>query len=205
MKTMLSVIAILLIVVPIFGQPQEPQMDSATAAKVGLGALVELAKVSPESVGLTAAEAQKATLGSPIGEFFVPLDRLRAYKRGMAPEALLLDVHTDIYPVLLDGKPRSTITVAQNAKTKKWELVSVGEPAMAQRITQMRAATHQRLIRVPALNVFLLESSSKSGMTLTPLSDVGGTELRAGKAVEAGAAFVALAARAQRVDPRLPT
>jgi hypothetical protein len=86
-------------------------VDHRDAAKAALQALGELAKLSPDSVGLTQAEASAATVDDGIRVMHIGLRDLRKYQGG-DPHKLLIDAQTTLYGVRVGGVLKSEITIA---------------------------------------------------------------------------------------------
>jgi hypothetical protein len=139
------------------------------------------------------ASAAKAGLGTPKRDFIIRLDALKAYKPGADIEALLSDTKIVHYPVVVAGKPVSSISLV--SQKGNWELISVGD---AQRTNLRKAAVDNSvkrfakaeedhfIVRVPALNLeFTAFRDRADALQLASLSDNPMAGLTAGEAESA--------------------
>lgn len=166
--------------------------DLAQAAGKGLEQFRSL--VDSESfrdLGLAdAASAAKAGLGAPKRDFLIRLDALQAFKEGGDVEALLVDTRIVHYPILLEGKAVSSISMV--ALEGKWETVSIGD---VQRTSLRRRAIDNSVkrfakaeedhfvVRIPALNMeFTAFRDRSDALQLASLSDNPKAGLIAGEA-----------------------
>lgn len=122
----------------------------------------------------SAAEAERTTLGEPLRVFFVRLDRLRQFAQGDSARELLTDANRYVYPVLVEGKPRSAVTV--ELLNGRWEAVGFGGAAVAgeyAKLRELKAAGGRSdfiAVQVPAMRLnFLGHGAGGSELMLTPL------------------------------------
>jgi hypothetical protein len=176
------------------------QMKEVTqVAAAALPTLRELAERAPAVAGLTAREAATAQLEPPVRVFWVTLDSLKAYHSGDDPHTLLQDKQTFFYPVTVSGDVRSSITVKQ--RDTRWLATDIGHADLAKRVSALRAGNADAiLIRVPALNNYLVGTMEAGVLRFTPLADIPGSDIRAGVAAPADAVFAALAALARKAN-----
>lgn len=92
--------------------------DAAAGARQSLSALGELVtEQNAQQLGFESPrQAASATLGQPFPAYLVRLDELRAWHPGASADALLKPLDRLIYPVLVDGKVRSSVTVEKGPK-----------------------------------------------------------------------------------------
>jgi hypothetical protein len=171
-------------------------VDHRDAAKAALQALGELAKLSPDSVGLTQAEASAATVDDGIRVMHIGLRDLRKYQGG-DPHKLLIDAQTTLYGVRVGGVLKSEITIA--ATDHGPQPVELGHTALVRQLERARGAVKggEFLVQVPALHAYFIARDVDGALMLTPLHDSG--ELKMGKEVDARTVLKILAKKAQRI------
>lgn len=141
-------------------------------------------------------EVRSATLGTPIQDFMVQLDRLKKYESGSRPDELLTATSQVIYPVLVKDKVRSSITIS---KTKEsWQAVSFGGPNFVKlvsstlmessKVTELDYSSYF-IVRVPSLNLFFLGFRSNNELMLVPLMDDTKLKFKAGVSMKAERVF----------------
>ena len=181
-----------------------PEMNQVMrVATEGLATLRELAGKMSGATGLTAEEAAQARLGTPLRVFFVPLGALKEYRGDKDPRALLSDAKSFLFPITVGSETRSSLTV----KELQGNLAAsdFGQAELAKRIASVRGDASDAkavLVRVPALNLFFI-GHTEGAFTLTPIADVPGSDLPAGRAADAAEVFKVLSAMAQKLtgDP----
>jgi len=144
-------------------------------------------------------EVRSATLGAPIQDFMVRLDKLKKYEPGSRPDELLTATSQVIYPVFVKGQVRSSITLS---KTKEsWQAVSFGGFNFVKLVssTLMESSkvtgldySSYFLVRVPSLNLFFLGFRSNNELMLVPLTDNTMLEFKAGASMKAEKVFSAI-------------
>jgi len=137
-----------------------------TISAAGLTTLKSLAEAAdPTLLGFQdRQELEKATVGTAIEEYIVPLNSLKEYDPDSDdPRSLLEYTGRVTLPILVDGKGRSAITFEQ--KDGAWTPVSFGGANYSAYMTSLRstlAATENQSessyfeVRVRALNVVLI-------------------------------------------------
>jgi len=141
-------------------------------------------------------EVYSATLGTPIQDFMVRLDRLKKYEMGSKPDELLTATSQVIYPVLVKDKVRSSITIS---KTKEsWQAVSFGGPNFVKlvsstlmessKVTGLDSSSYF-IVRVPSLNLFFVGFRSNNELMLVPLMDDTRLKFKAGVRMKARRVF----------------
>jgi len=181
-----------------------PDMTQVTrVANQGLVTLRALAEKAPSALGLTAKEAAEARLGPPLRIFHVPLDRLRTYRPEEDPRALLRDIQSFFYPVVVGAEVRSSLTVKQ--QSGQWVASDFGQSALSKQVSTARgeaSGPETTLVRVPALNVYFIGRTNGT-FTLTPVTELHGLEYPVGRPAAAADVFRALSAIAEKLkgDP----
>lgn len=126
---------------------------------------------SPEQV-------RAARMGTPVQQFMIRLDELKSYEPGADLSALLHSTETLIYPVLVQGRTHSSVTLRR--QDDRWQAESFGLPKYARLLNELRdrlAAESNRSpseyfeVRVPALNVAFLGHTQNGRLFLTPVFD----------------------------------
>ena len=84
------------------------------------------------------SEVRSATLGQPLVEFHVRLDKLREYRPGGNPVSLLDGGDKVIYPVLVGQLVRSSIVLAKDSSG--WATASYGGPNATKLLYRTKAA-----------------------------------------------------------------
>lgn len=158
---------------------------------------------SPEEVG-------RATLGSPLPNYMIRLDDLQKQSPQGDPVQLLRPLREALFPVEVDGRVKSSITVA--ARDQNWEATSFGAPNRILAVTAARGrlAREQGLsnatiaqIDIPALHVVFVGAVSNNILLLVPVVDYPQFGLTKGTVVRASEILPRLveAARAHSGDP----
>jgi hypothetical protein len=187
--------------------------QAASAATAGLATFRELVlkqKNFREMGFESAEELDRATLGQPLVSLMVRLDELGEYKLGTDPITLLHDAKQLMYPVLIDGRVRSSVTVTPNEKG--WMATgfgSAGKASVAFKTRDMSARSAQlapeamALVEVRAMSLVFIGHLTSDVLVLTPLMDYPAFGLKAGAPVKAADVFVRLApaTRAYRDAP----
>lgn len=166
--------------------------DLVQAAGKGLGQFRSLVDAeSFRDLGLAdVASAAKAGLGTPKRDFIIRLDALKEFKAGGDIEALLSDTKIVHYPIVIEGKAISSISMVK--LEGKWETVSVGD---VQRTSLRRRAIDNSvkrfakteedhfIVRIPALNMeFTAFRDRSDALQLASVSDNPMAGLIAGEA-----------------------
>ena len=119
-------------------------------------------------------DAERVSLGHPLHVFVVRLDRLREFKAGDNVQDLLTDARRFIFPAMIDGKPRSTITI--ELLNGRWEAVGFGGLGVIReyiKVRQMKGENHNSqfvAVQIPAMQLnFLGQGVGGESLVLTPL------------------------------------
>ena len=159
-----------------------------------------------------AADAARTTLGTPSREYLIRLDQLKEFKQGDDPAKLLTDTGIVQYPIVLDNKVRSTVSMVQ--QDGQWKAISIGEAIRSEkRSTALQesakalnvSADNYFIVRVPGLNLEFEAATDPAGqLQLTPILDFPEWGLRAGTPEPASAVLLRLvpAAKGTKDLPR---
>lgn len=155
----------------------------------------------------TTAQMKGATLGEPLSVKMVQLDELKGYKASSnsAPEALLHDLQTLVYPVKVAGGLHGEMVVGKSGGA--WSARSFAGPSHLQGVENIRMAitrsagipaSAMMLVRVPALNIEFVGYRDAAGLKLAPLHNVPSAGLVAGQLLPAQRVFELLVPLAVR-------
>ncbi len=200
---LLSVLAALL-VAGAQGQDKDMSREKTqeAAAMQGLAMLRVLTPENARELGLSTADAARATLGTPLPIYSVDLAVLRNFRPGADAAALIKPSAAAFYPVLLDGGVRSSVRVERG--NTGWEAARVGNAGVATAIDRARRAlpapdaATTSLVQVLALNLLFVAQQDASGWLLAPVVDDASAGLTVGKAEPAANVLARLAPIAAR-------
>lgn len=189
--------------------PREKVQPVASKALTTFGQLVT--EENYKVMGFeTPGEKKEASLGVPIQVFMVQLDQLKEYEPGSDPAALLSDVGSVIYPVMVKDQVRSSIKVEKMEGA--WQATTFGESNLTKMLTGARstAADSAQLpiasfsaVRVPALNLYFIAHRAEGVLMLTPVLDNPSFGFKVGISMPADKVFEAIlpAAKAHNGEP----
>jgi hypothetical protein len=137
-------------------------------------------------------EAKQAKLGTPLEIFNIGLEKLRGYKAGDDSEALLTKSSETVYPLLVNGQVKSSVTVLH--KESGYQPSSFGNADVVKRLVAAEKSESGTsfIVRVPALNMFFLGGHTDGKLVLTPIIDDSRLELRGGETLPADLVLVRL-------------
>ena len=215
-----SVILILTLMVGGTAGAQEPpgkgDESLRTATRAGDEALKTFAllvnRTNYEAMGFDSPEqVRSATLGPLLEDFMVRLDELRKYESGKDPGPLLQRTGRATFPVLVQDRTRSSVTLA--SESGRWTAVSFGAPKYARALSEVRSQLSQQEgkppsdyfeVRVPALNVTFIGRRRDGRILLSPVVEDPRFGFKRGQTLPAEEAFAAMT-RAAREHNDLPT
>jgi hypothetical protein len=167
---------------------------SKAAGKALLTAKDIVAEDAAQGSALAPGQTAAPVLGTPKRDFFIRLDKLRAYQGGSV-EGLLTDSKQVYYPVYVGNRPASTITLVQGKAG--WEMTSVGETELTQRRQDAIGKSAKRfarkesdhfIVRIPSLSIEFSAFRNRSGdLQLASVVDNEKYGLTAGEAEDAKA------------------
>lgn len=177
---------------------QQPAVDVRQAGEAAGKSLSTLSQLVTEqnyrAMGFESAkEVANASLGTPLPVYMVQLDELRQYAGG-DPAPLLKPLSQVIYPVLVGGATRSGITVENTGKG--WQATGFGSASLSRALVdgvQASGAGNPFVVHVAALRTYFIGFRDGGGdLMFTPIRDEPELELRAGAAIPATQALLAL-------------
>ena len=121
------------------GAPSRSFLSAQEAAQAGLDVLRNLSQPPIDSEDIRSAqllgfasldEIASARLGSPFRICSAPLELLKKYQKGNDPSDFLVDTRHLIFPILVSGRARSSVTVeeTEDDKRKNWKVIHRGSP-----------------------------------------------------------------------------
>lgn len=144
---------------PELGQAIGKAMKSAKDLVAEDAALL-VSKSAPGAAKMAlSASSNVQELGTPKRDFIIRLDHLRAYKGGTV-DALLIDTKQVYYPVYVDKRPVSTVTMVHGKNG--WAMTSVGETEITQKRQKAIGKSIKRfakkdaehfVVRIPSLSI----------------------------------------------------
>ncbi|MDO8803770.1 MAG: hypothetical protein Q7R35_05015 [Elusimicrobiota bacterium] len=152
-------------------------------------------------------EVRTATLGAPLQDFIVRLDKLKNYAPGGRLDELLTATDQVVYPVLVKGRVRSSITISKTGGS--WQAVSFGGPNFIKLISgtleentkaTRLASSEYQVVRVPSLNLFFLGFRLNNELMFVPVADNARLKFRAGAGIKAENVFSAILPEASAHD-----
>jgi hypothetical protein len=121
------------------------------------------------SLGFDAVDdVKRAQLGRPLKVAYIDLSALRAYAPGGDTSRLLTKTNATVYPVVVNGVVKSSVTIAP--ADGGFEPARFGEGAIARRLSGYRRAPSEgadMMVQVPALNLVFLGRNSGGKLLLT--------------------------------------
>jgi hypothetical protein len=202
-------------------QPQqlEATIDSAlTQSKPAAHAALQTFRhiVDAQNYKAMGLDAVTDTASTALGDsaalvvFYVPLDTLRTYQLNADALGLLRGGDRILYPVLLRGVTRSSITLVRDTST--WRGVSYGGPNTARLVWRAVSEASSRpggrsrryfLVDVPGLNLVFVGYEKNGKLVLIPLLDDPQRRLKARADHRGDSVFVQLVPEAQADTNRL--
>lgn len=181
-----------------FGISSQELSIISQEANSALGTFVKLVREQNyERMGFDNPEdIKKASLGIPLREYFVSLESLKSYKADSNPGDLLEDSGQVIFPLLVDERVKSSVTLVQ--QEGKWITHSFGAPVFVGLISKTRSDLSNQmdkqiqdffLVKAPALNVFFVGYYLQGEVMLAPLQDEPRFNFEAGQTIRADDAF----------------
>lgn len=210
MRKIISLFALIALVWPVattFGQEIMVE-QSDKLAQAGLSTFQDLVKQQKNyrEMGFESVrDLDRITLGEPMRVFMVRLDELGKYEKSKDPNKLLHEAKRIYYPVQVDDKVRSSLTVSATAKGLA--VSSFGSPNKIKLVARARensidatrlTAAQYFLVEVPGLKLVFVGYRVDSTLMLVPILDNSGFEFKARVAIEARDAFL-------RMVPAVPS
>lgn len=147
------------------------------------------------------AEVPNAKLGPELRIKTVKLQKLKTFKDGDNPADILVDAREYLFPMIVNGQARSSVTVAQRKDKymkgqERWRWVERGLGKEFKKIEQLKQdIPADFLIDIQGFGKVLAKQSDNK-LLLIPIykGKVGRLDLEAGKEIDASLVFLELAA-----------
>jgi hypothetical protein len=152
-------------------------------------------------------EAQNATLDNAIQDYAVDLASLKEYRSGDDPTKLLLQTRSLVYPVLVNGEVRTSMTIAYRERV--WKAQSFGRSNFMRLVANQLAAQSKTqnltrndffIVRVPAFNLIFLGFRVDRKFMLSPVINSTEYDLSAGTPMPADIVLTKLRTAARSYD-----
>ena len=131
-------------------------------------------------------EVKQAQLGQPFAVSTIGLEQLKSYRTGANANSLLANSAETIYPVLVRGQVKSSVTIVQ--KQDGYQPSSFGNAEIIKSLARYRQgefAASEFVVRVLALNMYFLGRHVEDRLFLTPITDDPRLKLHPGESVPA--------------------
>lgn len=171
-------------------------------------ALDEFRKLSPakndaddefaKDLGFASAkEAASAQLGSPLRIWQVPVGRLKDFQSNTDPNRILEDSHSVIFPLLVNGEVRSSLTVSEDKRG--WRVAAKGSPKTIRKIQRQKPSESNFLVMVIPLRSQFIGDRKAGEIMLTPIEEAPHmSDLKVGRERPAQQVFADLAPFAKK-------
>lgn len=164
-----------------------------------------------KTLGLDApGEALQASIGGAVVDYMIGLDTLREWD-GSDPMKLLRPTGQFVYSITVDGKTKSSVTIAQ--VKGEWVAAAFGTPNEARARSEVKdnltaqapgGAKEFAQVRVPALRTTFMAFQGSDGLVFTSLTSRPEFGLEPGKLETASTVLRRLQPFARRIDPNTP-
>jgi hypothetical protein len=160
-----------------------------------------IAKGAPEGLGLaTASEVEHAALADDLPAYYMSSAELAQLTSSGDVRAALGPAHERIVPVVVDGAVRSLVEMSLTP-AGEWKVTGMGRPKLAAALGATLPDVRARagggpvsMLNVPTRGLRFLVHEEGGEMMMTPVHDVAGTGLGAGRPMAAPRALAVLAA-----------
>jgi hypothetical protein len=178
------------------GQPA-PSPTQATAAQEGLVTFQKLVDAKNYAqLGFSSPEAAaRATLGEPMQIFLIRLDKLQNFTGDTNPDTLLTDARRTLYPVELDKRVATSLTVTQ--RDDGWRATDFGNRSIARAVTRYRSDPGDFIVHAAALKLYFVGRRTEGRLMLIPVMHDERLGFRAGESIPAERVLATLQQAAQ--------
>src|SRR5207249_6910814 len=188
------------------------EVDTAEqAAQIGLEVLRQIGKEKKDeeyakSLGFNSAnEVRRLHLGNPLYLYRVSLIRLKGFQKRDPLEKLFYNTEILMYPLLVDEKARSVITVKPSPPGKGWHPTGAGYGEFIRLVEKYRTPGADIVILVSDLGLKFLATRTEDEFQLIPLSERKDFGILPGPpALSARETFAKLSLQASKYHQPLP-
>jgi len=170
--------------------PSSP--DAQTAAAEGLATLrLLVTDANYRGLGLDSVDQVAAmALGDPLPVYRIQLDQLIGFKQGDDPSKLLIDDRRVTYPVVVDARVVSSLSVGEGPDG--WRATDFGSANVVKALSLVRQDTTDVIVQIPSLKLYFIGSRRDNVLFLTPATDNPRFGFEAGTAISAESAILAV-------------
>lgn len=135
----------------------------------------------------SAKESGRATLGLPFKIYMSSLYKIKKqFSTGSDVEGSMINTRSLIYPLLVDGKPKSSLTVTMDRNSHRWRTTKWGSPkliVLLERARGMRPQSNLVVLISPQnpLGLRFIGDRTMGELMLTPIADIPRLGLTAGQ------------------------
>lgn len=145
----------------------------------------------------SALEAGRATLGRPFPIYMSRLLWLKNFSSGRDLIDFMINTRSLIYPLLVDGNPKSSLTVTEDRKSHRWLTTEWGSPKLIDLLERARGMRPQSSLVVlispqNPLGLRFIGERKEGELLLTPIADIPKLGLTAGQQRPARDIFLSL-------------
>ena len=151
-----------------------------------------------KALGFTSAqEVGRATLGRPFQIYMSSLYRIKQFSSGSDLAGFMINTRSLIYPLLVDGKPKSSLTVIMDRNSHRWRTTEWGSPKLIDLLERARGMRPQSSLVVlispqNPLGLRFIGERKEGELLLTPIADIPKLGLTAGQQRPARDIFLSL-------------
>lgn len=149
-----------------------------------------------KALGFTSAEeAHRAQLGIPLPIHIARLAWLKIFSSQSEPQNFIVATDSLIYPLLIDGKVKSSLTVTKDRETNRWRTTEWGSPKLITLLERLRRPQSSILLLISPQNPLglrFLGETVAGELLLVPITNIPKLKLEAGQQQSARQIFVKL-------------
>jgi len=179
---------------------RSPPIDFLTSKKAIEFSLSDLQQVGDsanpsdevyvKSLGFVSlTETSSAKAGPEVRVFVVPSTGLKNFLPQEDPNKLLINTHEIIIPILVNGAPRSSLTLGEPDEKRQWRILRKGLPDLIRLIERYRTSEVNSLVVIPRLGLKFLDDRQNGTLVLIPLQNSLSLNLEAGHPILAQEVF----------------
>jgi hypothetical protein len=163
--------------------PKPPAQQPQEAAQNAIGVLQKFVnEQNYKSLGFDSLdEVKRAQLAAPMQVYNIGLDKLKGYQAGQDPNTLLASSAETIYPVTVDGRVKTGVTIVH--KEQGYEPASFGNADIVKRLASNRQNENEFAVRIPAFNMYFVGRRVEDRLVLVPIVNDPRLKVEAGQAV----------------------
>jgi hypothetical protein len=185
--------------------PQAPgaAIEAASTGKTIVEEMIQNDKEQARPLGFRSAnEATDASMkiGPAIAVMSIGIERLKDYSPGRDLAGLFKPTDQFIYPITVEGKVRSAITVKKMRKTGQWKAIAFGAYGAPLAAEQLNILDSAFIVRLYELELWFLGTLSGQELMLFPIKLAPEHGISIGKPENGRDVLTKLAEEAKRLD-----